>query len=189
MCGDVTALVPRCHDRAIMRRRFSLTSTVTFVLLGACALVCLSPTVSGSRVPAAGAAGLHRSAAGAVADLASSHSDSLETGVEGPGFTNSSPLSQHAHAASHHSVKPTTGTTKNGASSVHIVFTQAGAERWDALLGAVFPQDVPCSLGERAPPDPTVEATNTSPTTVDSKVQISFGNIRAARAQQFASSL
>jgi hypothetical protein len=86
-------------------------------------------------------------------------------------------------------VKPTNGTTKNGASSVHIVFTQAGAERWDALIGANFPKDAPSSLGERAPPDPTVEATDTSVATVDNKVQISFGNISAARVQQFASSL
>jgi len=188
MCGDVAALVPRCHDRVIVRRRFSLTSAVMFVLLAACALVCLSPTVRGST-PAAGAAGLHRSP-GVVADRASAHSDSLDTGVEGPGSsTNSSPLGPHAHAASHHSVKPTNGTTKNGASSVHIVFTQAGAERWDALVGASFFKDVRSSLGERAPPDPTVEATNTSVTTVDSKVQISFGNLSAARAHQFASSL
>ena len=189
MCGDVAVVVPRCHDRAIMRRRFSLTSAVTFVLLAACALVCLSPTVSGFRAPAAGAAGLHISPGGVAGDLASAHSDSLDPGVEGPGSTNSSTLGPHAHAASHHSVKPTNGTTKNGASSVHIVFTQAGAERWDALVGATFPKDVPCSLGERAPPDSTVEATNTSPATVDCKVQISFGNLSAARAQQFASSL
>ena len=188
-CGDVAFEVPRCHDRVIMRRRFSVTSAVTFVLLAACALVCLSPTVSGFRTSASGTTGLHESSRVVVGDLASAHSDSLDTGLEGPGFTKSSPVSQHAHAASHHSVKPTNGTTKNGASSVHIVFTQAGAERWDALVGATFPKDVPCSLGERAPPDSTVEATNTSPATVDCKVQISFGNLSAARAQQFASSL
>jgi hypothetical protein len=86
-------------------------------------------------------------------------------------------------------VKPTNGTTQNGTSSVHIVFTQAGVERWEALIGEPLPKGIPCSLGERAPPDPTVEATNTSLTTVDSKVQISFGNLNAARVQQFTSSL
>jgi hypothetical protein len=161
-----------------MCRRFSLTSAVTFVLLAACALVCLSPSVSGFRTPAAAAAGLHRAPGGIITDLAG-----------GSGSTNSSPLGPHAHATSHHSAKPTNGTTKNGASSVHIVFTQAGAERWDALVCANYPKDVPSPLGERAPPDPTVEATDTSVGTVDSTVQISFGNISAAQAQQFASSL
>jgi hypothetical protein len=189
MCGDGAGSAPKCHDRANMQRRFSLTSAVTFVLLAACALVCLSPTVSGFRAPAAGAVGLHRSPGGVVAVLASAHSNSRDAGIEGPGSPSSSPLSQHAHAAPHHSVKPTNGTTKNGASSVHIVFTQAGAERWDAHVVAEFPKDVPALLGERSPPDPTTEATNTSVATVDSKVQISFGNISAARAQQFASSL
>ena len=169
-----------------MRRRLSLTSAVTFVLLAACALVCLSPTVSGFRTSAAG---LHRSPRVVVGGLASAHSNSLDTGVEGSGSTSSSTPDLHAHAASHHSGKPTNGTTKNGAPSVHTVFTQASTERWDALVGDNSPNDVPSSLGDRAPPDPTVEATNTSATTVDSKVQISFGNISAARAQQFASSL
>jgi hypothetical protein len=172
-----------------MRRRFSLTSAVTFVLLAACALVCLSPTVGGFRTSASGTAGLHGSSGVVVGDLASLRSNSVGTGAEGAGPGNSSTHGLHAHAASHHSVKPTSGTTKNGPSSVHIVFTQAGAERWDALVGANSLKDVSSSLGERAPPDPTVEATNTSLTTVDSKVQISFGNISAARAQQFASSL
>lgn len=188
MCGDVADLVPRCHDLNTMPRRLSLTSAVTFVLLGACALVCLSPTMNGRRVTAAGAAGLHGSSTSVVADLASAHSNSRNTSGEGP-ETNRAPLGEHAHAASHHSVKPTNGTTQNGTSSVHIVFTQAGVERWEALIGEPLPKGIPCSLGERAPPDPTVEATNTSLTTVDSKVQISFGNLNAARVQQFTSSL
>jgi hypothetical protein len=177
MCGDVAVVVPRCHDRAIMRRRLSLTSAVSFVLLAACALVCLSPTASGFRTPAAGTAGPHRAPGGIVTELA-----------RGSGSTNSSSLGPHANATSHHSGKPTNCTTKN-ASSVHIVFTHTGAEGGDDLLRANDPKDVPSSLRERAPPDPTVEATNTSVTTVDSKVQISFGNISAVRAQQFASSL
>ena len=69
--GDVTLVVPRRNERTCTRRRLTLMSAMTFVLLAACALVSFSPTPSGFRTRAAGAVGLHRWSSPAVADLVS----------------------------------------------------------------------------------------------------------------------
>ena len=98
-------------------------------------------------------------------------------------------LSPNVITLSHHNAKPTNGTTKNGASTVHIVFTQAGAERWDTAASANCHKYVACVLGDHVLSDPIIEPTNDSITTFDSKVQILFTNLSAARAHQFASSL
>ena len=69
------------------------------------------------------------------------------------------------------------------------MFTQAGAERWDAADSGELHRDVTFPVGDHVPSDPTLEPTNTSLTTFDGKVQILTGNLSAARAHQFASSL
>ena len=254
MLGDVTVLVRRRNEGSCTRRRLTLMSAVTFVLLAACALVSFSPTPSGFRTPAAGAAGLHRSSGPAVADLVSARpvlclapassssfaapaaplpencqSHYAASGVTplGSGCTTNAPSPGPALAAcpstptagtnavhsslldpfagksgttryllgpsvitlSHHNAKPAKGATKNGSSTVHIVFTQAGAEPWDAVASANFHKDLACVLGDHVLSDPIIEPTNTSITTFDDKVQIFFGNLSAARAHHFASSL
>lgn len=252
MLGDATGAVRRSNTRSCARRRVTVVSAVTFLLLVASALVSLSPTPSGFRTAAAGAAGWHRSA---VADLvsarhvlclASAHSPSVPTpgarlpescqlrdaagGVAplGRGHTTSAPaagpalvaypstltaganaghstlvhslvgkpgtatrhlVGPHVVTMSHRDAKPANVTTKNGSSTVHIVFTQAGAERWDTVPSANFLIDVAFLLGYHVLSDPTIEPTNTSFTTLDGKVQILFGNLSAAQAHQFASSL
>jgi hypothetical protein len=98
-------------------------------------------------------------------------------------------LGPGAITPSHHHARPTNSTTKNGSSTVHIVFTQAGVERRDAIASANLPKDVLSILGDQVLSDPTIEATNTSVTGVDSKVQLFFGNICSARVHQFTSSL
>jgi hypothetical protein len=177
--GEVTVVDRRGLERSSTRRRLTLMAAVTFVLLAACALVSLSPTPSGFRTPAAGAAGLHRSSGRVVGDVVSAQTFQAGRGRPDPG----------AITPSHHDARPTNGTTKNGSSTVHTVFTQAGVERRDAIASANLYKDVPSAFGDQVLSDPNVETTNTSITAVDSKVQLFFGNICSARVHQFTSSL
>ena len=237
-----------------MRRSFTVASVVTFVLLVASALVSLSPSPSGLRTPAAGAAGVHRSGpavsdvvsappvlcsasagsssvatpapplpeschapytVGGMASLASGavtnapvpdptlaaypstlttiakggHSDPLGSTAGRSGTAARGLLGSSLITLSHHNAKPANVPTKNGPPTVHIVFTQAGAERWDAADSGELHRDVTFPVGDHVPSDPTLEPTNTSLTTFDGKVQILTGNLSAARAHQFASSL
>jgi SecDF, P1 head subdomain len=98
-------------------------------------------------------------------------------------------LGPRVNTLSHHNAKPANVTTKNGPSIVHIVFTQAGAERWDAVASANLHKVVAFIFGDDALSDPIIEPTNTCFTTFDEKVQIFFGNLSAAQAHQFASTL
>jgi hypothetical protein len=229
-------------------------AAVTFALLVACALVSLSPAPSGHRIPAAGAAGLHRSSGSVVSDVVSAqpvpcfalsssplqasvflhaencrshdvasavcpfgsecsrsvqslipastactstrtayivaaHPSGLGSGVGQSGPATRGLLGPGVITPSHHDTKPTNGTTKNGSPTAHIVFTQAGIERRDAVASANLYKDVPSAFGDQVLSDPTVETTNTSITEVDNKVQLFFGNICSARVHQFTSSL
>jgi hypothetical protein len=172
------AVVDRRLEGSSTRRRLTLRAAVTFVLLVACALVSLSSTPSAFRTPAAGAAGLHNSSGRVVADVVSAQPGQTGRGLPGPG----------AITPSHHDARHTNSPTKNGSSTVHTVFTQAGIERSDAVTSKLY-KDVPSTLGVHVLPDPTIETTNPSITPVDSKVQLFFGNICSARVHQFTSSL
>ncbi len=249
----MTVVIRRGCKRSCTRRRLTLLSIVTFVLLAACALVTFSPTPSGFRTPAAGAAGLHRSSGPGVANLVSARpalcvAPASSSSVPGPaaqlpgscqspyaasgaaplagGSATNAPVPDPALAAypsalttgthvahsnlvdtlagtsgtathylvgpnvitpAHHNAKHV--TTKNGSSTVHIVFTQAGAERWDSAASANFHKDAASIVGEYVLSDPIIEPTNASFTTFDPKVQNFFGNLSAAQAHQFASSL
>lgn len=254
MFGEVTVVDRRRLERSSTRRRLTLLAAVTFALLVACALVSLSPTPSGLRTPAAGAAGLHTSSSRVVADVGSAqrvpcfpsssspvraptffHAESCQspyvasavtplasacsTSVQSlipasiacPSTPTADALAAHpiglgsgvgksgeatrdlpgpgAITPSHHDAKPTNGTTKNGSSTVHIVFTQAGVERREAIASATLYKDAPSTLGDQVLSDPTIEMTKPSITAVDNKVQLFFGNISSARVHQFTSSL
>jgi hypothetical protein len=89
----------------------------------------------------------------------------------------------------HHNAKPANGTTKNGSLTVHIVFTQAGVERWDPVAGANFDKDEAGISGDLVLSEPIFEPTNASITRFDSTVEILFGNLCAVQAHHFASSL
>jgi preprotein translocase subunit SecD len=180
--GDATVAVRRNKNRACTRRRLSVASAVTFVLLVTSALVSLSPTPSGIRTPAAGAAAF-------TAGTNAAHSSLLDSLAGKSGTATRYLLGPSAITPSHHKAKPANVTTKNGSPTVHIVFTQAGAERWDAVASANFHKDVAFIVGDHDLSDPIIEPTNSSFTTFDGKVQILFGNLSAAQAHQFASSL
>ncbi len=249
MLGDVLAVVPTRDERSFTRRRLALMSAVTFVLLAACALVCLSSAPNGFRSPTVGAAGVESSSVRVVtdppalriscvapastapstsptencrsdntasavtpagsgcstkvpslspastvcpgaltADATAMHSRWLDAGASRSGTTLRNVLGGGAITPSHHHVKRSNGTTRNGSSVVHIVFTQAGTERWDSTSTSL-PRDVPSLLEDQVVSDSITQLANTSIATVDNKVQISFGNISAARTQQFSSSL
>ena len=138
------AVVDRRLEGSSTRRRLTLRAAVTFVLLVACALVSLSSTPSAFRTPAAGAAGLHNSSGRVVADVVSAQPGQTGRDLPGPG----------AITPSHHDARHTNSPTKNGSSTVHIVFTQAGVERWDAVASANSHKDVPSTLGVPCPLGP-----------------------------------
>jgi preprotein translocase subunit SecD len=180
--ANATVAVRRNNERASTRRRVIVAAAVTFVLLVTGALVSLSPTPSGFRTPAAGAAA-H------TADTNATQSRPLDSLAGRSGVATRYLLGPSVITPSHHNAKPTNVTTKNGPTTVHIVFTQAGAERWDTVASANFHKDVAFIFGNHVLSDPTIEPTNSSFTTFDGKVQIIFSNLNAAQAHQFASSL
>jgi hypothetical protein len=164
-------------------------------LVAARHVLCLAPT-SSSSVPAP-AAPLPKNCQShsATSGLASLESGSTTNApvpdpalAAYPSTVTAGANTGHVITLSHHA-KPANGTTKNGSSTVHIVFTQAGAERWDAVAGANFHKHVASVLGDHVLSDPIIEPTNTFITTFDGNVQISFGNLSAALAHHFASSL
>lgn len=122
------------------------------------------------------------------ADIARTHQDGLDSGAARDGPVTHVLSSPAAPSSSHHPAQPTKGTAKNGSRTVHVVFTQAGTEGRDAHVGANL-QDAGDAPGEHALSDVTDETTDTSITSHDGTVHIVFGNIRAARAHQFTSSL
>jgi preprotein translocase subunit SecD len=178
MLGDNTVAIRRGSERSCGRRRLTVVWAVTFALLVASALVSLSPTPGGFRAPTAGAAGVHTSSVSAVADRVPAGKPATA-----PRYL----LGPSVITPTHHDAKHV--TSKNSSSTVHIVFTQAGAERWDAVTSANLLKDATLTFGDHVPSDPIVEPTNYSFSTFDGKVQISFGNLSAAQAHQYASSL
>jgi hypothetical protein len=164
----------------VRRPGLILLAAVTFALLATAALVSLGSTPNAVRGSASGTAGLH------VA-LTATHRGAADCGGGPSGPTQCSP-DPGVVSPPHHHGSPNDGVTRNGPSTVHVVFTQAGTERGDATAGPSVRVDDADTPGARLLSDPT-EDTDTSVTTVDNKVQIFFGNISAARAHQFTSSL
>jgi hypothetical protein len=144
------------------------------VLLVACALVSFSP-LHGLSTPAAGAVD-HGSA---ISTGAPSHIEPTHPGV----LVHSGQTS-----SSHHDAKPRNGTTGNGTSTIHTVFTQAGTERWDSA-GNDLDKSGPGPLGDVLRSEPLTDSTDASFTPYDDSVQLHFNNLEAVEAHHSASSL
>jgi hypothetical protein len=209
-------VVTRRSERSPVRRGLTLASVVTFVLLVTCALVSFSPS-HGFRTPGAGATGLHHSArpsaivvsarsgcsaptagtgpAPATCNALIAHNGAIHAGSSNSDAAKTTAATRHlvgssAVTPSRHDTSPTNGTTKNGSSAVHIVFTQAGAERWDALTSTNFHKDLAGTSADRLLRDLHAEqSSNTSSTVFDDDVRILSSNLSAAKTHQFASSL
>lgn len=99
------------------------------------------------------------------------------------------PASSTNSAHSRHDVRSATVNNKGGHPTIHLAFTQVGAQRWDALANSHSQKGTAIILGVRVIAVPVVEPQNSVFDNFGPEMEIFGGSLIAAAAHQFASYL